>query len=412
VSVGKYAERFEPLIQPDEVLDAVHMLLNHHPVVHTEADGGFWVVSKYADCMRLLRENENFRVGAIDGRKGCRIPADPEGIDRPTMPPLDSNPPIQRHFRGILNPFLTPKALESIEPGIRRCVDELINRFADDGHCDLALQLSKVFPATVLFRELFQIEDEAELEKCRVLVRRIVYGLFKEDPQVISELQQEFDNWIHNFVNRRREEPRGNTIIDALLTGRVDGRPLTQSEIVGAVEVLILGGFGTTADGASNAVVALIDYPEVEQRLRDDPALIQPFVEEVLRMEPPVTARARAAVRDVEVGGHVISAGERILVNFTAANRDPDVFDHPDVFDLDRIPNRHLSFAGGIHRCIGSTFARMMLRVMVEELLARIKNIQFASDERETRVCFGAGGWRSIDNLPVVFESTSLRYAK
>lgn len=181
------------------------------------------------------------------------------------------------------------------------------------------------------------------------------------------------------------------------------GRPITEMEALGAIQVLTLGGFMTTADATCNLVVALIDNPELQDELRAHPNAIPPFIEEVLRLEPPVTTRARRCVSNVELRGTSIPAGDRVMVNVVAANRDPQEFERPDALDIQRDYNRHLTFGAGIHRCIGSTMARMTLRIALEELLARTRDMRFAEGQREQRISVSGSTWRLVDSMPIVF---------
>ena len=155
----------------------------------------------------------------------------------------------------------------------------------------------------------------------------------------------------------RRASPRRSDVIDALLHGSVEGHPLTREDVSGAVRLLILGGFFTTNDAIGSAMMMLIDNPDLQERLRHDPSLIPKVFDETLRLEPPVVSLFRVCTRDVELRGQQLKKGDALLVHFGAANHDPDEFDDPDaVLRFGRTPNRHLSFGGGPHRCVGSTW--------------------------------------------------------
>jgi cytochrome P450 len=186
-----------------------------------------------------------------------------------------------------------------------------------------------------------------------------------------------------------------------LLYGQVEGRALTDDEIAGAIRILTLGGFGTTTDAISATTLKLIEDPDLQARLRRDPALIPRVFDEVLRIEPPVISMPRICTQDVQVGDQTIRAGDEVLLHFGAANRDPDEFDHPGTMDMDRPRNRHLSFGGGPHRCIGSNLARLNLRVVFEEILSRMDDIQLSETEssRHNPAWFAWG----LQYLPITF---------
>lgn len=403
MAIKDYETRFPPLLPPDDVFTTVKHLLAKCPVTHSEIDGGFWVVNRYGDNLSVLQDWRTFPVGRADGKGSVRVPADPPGVNRPLFPPIDINPPLHRHFREIINPYLSPQALAGHEEGFRRIIVELIESFAHEGSCDLAAQFAKVFPAQITFCELFGIEDDEQITKARHWIRRLTYDLFREAPEVLGGIQRELNGWTMDLIEERRRKQTIDNLIDALVHGTVDGRPVTDAELVGTIQILILGGFSTTADATCNLVIKMIENPGLEGRLRRQPDMIKPFIEEVLRLDPPITARARRCARDTDLDGATIRDGDRLVVNLVAANRDPAEFDHPEEFDMDRPRNRHLSFSAGVHRCVGSTMARMSLTIMLEELLARISDIGFARGRREERVSFSIGVWRAVDSLPIVF---------
>jgi len=397
MSVHEYIEHFQPLMPPEDVYEAGRYLIEHCPVAHSDRDGGFWVVNRYADLLKVLQDWHTFESGHT------QIPAPPPGMGYPHMPPIDSNPPLHRHFREILNPYLTPEAVTKHEANVRDVIVGLVEKFASKGSCDVAVELAHPFPPMITFRELFSMDDDEELTRVEGWVQTMTFGLHREPPEVVSEARTGWMNWMQELIQRRRNEPRRDDMIDGLLYGTVEGgRPVRDDEVLGAILILTLGGFGTTADATSNLVVRLAEEPGLEDELRQHPELIPAAIEETLRLEPPVTALPRMCMKDTDVGGQAIGAGDRVMINFSAANRDPAAFENPDEFVLDRPRNRHLAFSGGPHRCIGSNFARMSLQVMLEELLARVKDIELADPDGARRVTEIAA-WRTVESLPITF---------
>jgi cytochrome P450 len=175
---------------------------------------------------------------------------------------------------------------------------------------------------------------------------------------------------------QRRARPPVGDVVDAVLAAEIEGRPITDHEVVGVVQLLIFGGLETTAGALGQFVVRFCEDPSLAELLRSRPELLPAAVEELLRLDPPFVAVARTATCDVELGGQRIAAGQRVLVYWASANRDEDEFPCPHVFDAARSSNRHLTFGAGPHRCAGSNLARMNLRVAVEELLARLHDIR------------------------------------
>ena len=151
------------------------------------------------------------------------------------------------------------------------------------------------------------------------------------------------------------------------------GRPITDEEVVGLVQLLVLGGLETTAGALGLAMVRMCNAPEIPAQLARQPELIPRAIEEFLRLETPFIAEARTAIRDTEIDGHRISQGDKVLIYWTSAGRDEDEFPDPDVFTLDRPKNRHLAFGAGIHRCAGSNLARMNMRIALAEIVDRFR---------------------------------------
>ncbi len=167
-------------------------------------------------------------------------------------------------------------------------------------------------------------------------------------------------------------------MVDAITTAQIDGRPITDDEIIGAVQLLILGGLETTAGALGLALIRFCQQPELPAQLRADPELIPDAIQELLRLEPSFVSVGRTAVRDTVLAGQSIKTGDKVLIHWASANRDGGEFTDPDAFDLGRTRNRHLSFGVGPHRCLGSNLARMNMRIALEELLRRMEDIRLA----------------------------------
>jgi cytochrome P450 len=161
------------------------------------------------------------------------------------------------------------------------------------------------------------------------------------------------------------------------------------------------GGFITTTDASSSFLVRLVERPDLQSALRADPSRIPAALEEQLRLVPPVPLLPRICRADIEIGGRTVRAGDRVGYMIVSANRDPGEFEHPADFDMTRARNRHLAFGGGVHRCIGSHFARMSLRVLFEELLHRFGEIAIAPGQSIEWVAKGAASWYNVERIAV-----------
>jgi cytochrome P450 len=207
--------------------------------------------------------------------------------------------------------------------------------------------------------------------------------------------------WIGEFAERRRAEPPRGDVVDAVLSASIEGRPITELEVIGVLQLLLFGGLDTTAGALGMMVARFCQEPGIADRLRADPSLIPAAVEELLRLDGPFVMIARRAMADAEVGGCPVHAGEPVLISWVSANRDATEFPDPDAFDLDRASNRHLAFGAGPHRCAGSNLARMNLRIAVDELLRRLDDIRFADGAEPIR--FHGVYSRSPGAVPITF---------
>jgi cytochrome P450 len=373
----------------EHMWEAVPEMLDTCPVFHSDAFGGFWVLSTYEDVTGGYR---NFRQFSSALEKS--LP--PLRPGQPSKPPVDLDAPDHRRYRQVLNPFLTPERIAGFEPWIRGLVTELIDGFVEDGHCDLAGQFSRQLPGRMLFRLLFGIDD-AQMPMVQAWVHKVAY-----EPTAPETLQAERDwiDWMLAIVDERRRGPRQDDIIDALIHTEIDGELLDDETIMATMYILILGGFGTTADGISSIMMNLALRPELQVRLRDDPEQLPEAIEELLRFDPPIAGQSRICVEATSVGGHEIKPGERIFLWLAAANHDPAEFDQPDQIDLDRGMNPHIVFGVGPHRCIGSNVARLNLRIMLEELLARVRDFRLTPGDSVRRRPSSAWG---PSYLPLTF---------
>jgi cytochrome P450 len=332
-----------------------------------------WVLTKYADVLGVAQD---WRTFSSDYERLLEAQTYNAGVG--DTPPISTDPPLQRDFRHLMNPFLSPQVVAGYEPKVREIVTDLIDDFIAEGHCDLASQLAYVLPPRMLYRVIFGIEDEGQLQ------RTLAYNKTMTEagtPVERAQAATAWMNWVDELIEIRRVAPRRSDIIDALLYGSVEGRPLTPEEVSGAVRLLSLGGFFTTNDAIGSAMMLLIENPDLQDELRQDPSLIPKLFDETLRLEPPVISLFRVCTRDVELGGKEMKKGDAVLIHFGAANRDPLEFDDPNALQFGRTPNRHLSFGGGPHRCIGSNVARLNLRIVFEEILSRMKDIRITEGE-------------------------------
>ncbi len=267
---------------------------------------------------------------------------------------IDSDPPYHTPERQLMLPFFAPRSVEKYREHTQELCRQLIRGFIEDGRVDVAERYARQIPPRIIAMILGIDPDMADT------FTEWVQG-FLEIGQVDAEARKYYDEKITEFfigeISDRLENP-GDDLISILLTSEVNGEPVPINVIQGNVFLMLVAGIDTTWSSIGSALWHLASRPEDRQRLVDEPELIPTAIEEFLRAYAPVTM-ARVATKDTTLGGREVKAGERVVLSFPAANRDPEIFDNPDEVIIDRQRNRHVAFGSGIHRCAGSNLARM-----------------------------------------------------
>ena len=357
------------------------------PVAHSDEYDGFWVVARYEDALSVAQDWETF--SSAHGLSVSRSPTVVRNL------PVEADPPEQRIFKRLINPFFTPAAVAQWQQPTRALVTRLIDAFIADGTCDFMDAFARPFPSLAFF-ELALNAPAEDLDRVAYMASK---SSTPNDPEA-RECWLGLYNWIKDFVAQRRGRPPRGDVVDAVLAASVDGRPITEDEIIGTVQLLILGGLETTAGALGLMFLRFCSEPEIPARLRSKPELIPSAVHELLRLDPPFVSVGRTAVRDAELGGHSVKRGDKILIHWASANRDDGEFPNPDGFDLGRELNRHFAFGVGPHRCAGSNLARLNLRIALEELLRRLDDVKL---QPGAEIRYHAGLTRSPLSLPIMF---------
>jgi cytochrome P450 len=350
--------------------------------------GGFHVLSRYADVLAGAGDPTT-----LSSAQGVNIPA----LPFPPFIPLEVDPPDHREYRKILNVRMSPEVVEEHLPSIRALAVELLDKISGLPEVDLMKAFAAPFPKTVALR-LVGYPDE-DLAKIDNWVEHIV-GEHKER-EGAAEMAGEFFAYLQAFVEQRRAAPTRPDLMSALLEGTLNEEPLTDSTIIPMLLLLTFGGLHTTTSAIGGMLLWLADNPEGRQELRDHPHLIPTAVDEFLRYTTPVNQMARTATRDSSLGGCPMHAGDKVLLAFGAANRDPEMFSDADKVVLDRSPNRHLSFGAGPHRCVGSHYARAMVQVALEEGLNRLGEFEVTD---RSKLIWTGGEARGLRALPVALK--------
>ena len=362
------------------------------PIAHTDRWGGSWMPTRYADVQRFAQDHHGFNSTDV-GVLSFDEERPPPPVDL-RLPPIDADQPEHTWTRRLMLPWFSHARVAEYEPYTRELCHRLIDGFIADGSADAAGDYARQIPVRVISLVLGVPDEMADtftgwVQDLLEFAHEEARATRGRDALTLYLLEQ---------LEHRRTDP-GDDLISALLHTEVDGKPVDDLTILGMAALTLIAGVDTTWSGIGSAMLHLATHPQDAKRLIDEPEIMPLAIEELLRAYSPVTM-ARIATDDVEVGGCPIRAGDKVLMNFPGANRDPEVFDDPHEVILDRARNRHVAFGAGIHRCAGSNLARMELRVAVEVWLERIPEFRLADD---AEVTWAGGQVRGPRTVPVVF---------
>lgn len=349
--------------------DHYRQLRQHRPVARSEALGGYWLLTNFHDIETVLRDQANFSSAKMT------LPYMPE----PAGPriPLSLDAPEHLPYRRMLMPLFTPGMALDMEPLARQFAGELLDGVDNSGPVDFVEAFAVPFPQQVLLTWLGVPESGFQLlADLDVPIRRSTHdSTFKE---AAFQARVEADRYFTDLVETRSATgPIGPDLLSYLVEAKVNDRPLTLNEVQRILMLMYSAGLHTTAASVANVVWYLAGHHELRDRLTKDPSLIAVAVEELMRWESIVSMR-RTAVSDVEIGGCPIKAGDPVILFLGSAGRDEEVHNRGEEVDIDRPSYRHLNFGAGAHRCLGSHFARMELRVALEVLHARFPRYAIA----------------------------------
>jgi len=309
-----------------------------------------------------------------------------------------------RRLRNLVNPALTPRAVERYRPAMRRFLAELFERVAGEGRCEFVEAMAKPYPSLVIATVMgAPLEDADRLHRWSNLIQRQFGSNLFEERELIEEAVVEFYAYAGDLLKRRRSDP-GDDLISVLLAAEDAGDRLSDVECVNLVLNILIGGVDTTQSQLAHAVRLLAAHPDQWELLARSPELAPSAVEEALRFEPITPFTARIAVTDVEYRGVTFPEGTVVLVCAFTGNRDPEAYSEPDRFDISRDPGsaKPLTFGAGIHYCLGANLARAELQEALTFLPGRMPGLRL-DGEPEFQTVHGIYG---LERLPIAFTPT------
>ena len=359
------------------------------PIAHTDRYQGSWLPTRYEDVVAIAQEFETFTSRQIlvmppaEGRNEGAY----AGV---AAPPITSDPPDHHWHRRLILPIFSPQSVAKYEQGTRDLCNALIDEFIDKGTADAAADYAQHIPVRVIATMLgVPLEMEPEFTEW---VRGVLENMTDKELRMKS-----FVNIVEFFMGQvedRRKNPRENDLITELMNAEVEGKKVPIEYVLGVCQLMLVAGIDTTWSAIGSCMWHMAQHPEHRKQLRENPDLWPTAIEELLRVYAPVTM-ARIVDHDTEFQGCPMKAGDRVLMAFPAANRDPRQFENPDEVILDRQNNRHVAFGSGIHRCAGSNLARLEVRIALQTWLERIPEFELVDPNSVTWVGGQVHGPRS-----------------
>ena len=357
-------------------------LRDHAPIFQTSVTGT-WVVNRYEDAKAMLRDPRCGSGATLEDNDRTAIDGSARRARTGTQSMLFLNPPDHTRVRGLVARSFTPRRVEQLRPEVEAMCDGLLDDLGGEG--DFVDKVAFPLPANVI-SALVGV-PEADREYLRPLIGDLGVGVeptaSDEEIAIADKAGEEITAYVIDLIAKRRADPQ-----DDLLSGMIQAKDgedkLTEEEIIVNTLLIYAAGFETTTHLLGNTVRQLVAHPDQHQLLRDDRSLIPQAIEEVLRFDPPVQMDGRYVFEDIEIGGVTIPAGSGTMTLIGAVNRDPDLVDDPDRFDITRTDTQVLSFGSGIHYCLGASLARLEGQVLLERML----------DRYDTWEIVGAPSWR------------------
>ncbi|MEX0681959.1 MAG: cytochrome P450 [Dehalococcoidia bacterium] len=369
-------------------------LRNSCPVAHSERWSGSWLPTRYEDVFTIAQDVERFSSRSITVTPVPHEQAAAADYGVRALP-ISVDPPTHTWSRRLLLPAFNLQSVQKWEPVTRDLCRSLIDGFGETGRADAAVGYAQQIPVRVIAGMLGIPADMSDTFTGWV---RGVLEIGLQNPEVRVKSRAAIIAFFRECIAERRANP-GDDLISELLAAEVDGHPVSDDDVIGTCVLLLIAGIDTTWSAIGASLWHLATHAEDRARLAADPELMTTAVEELLRAYAPVTM-ARIVNEDTEVAGCPMRSGDRVLMAFPAANRDPEKFPDADRVVIDRLKNPHIAFGVGIHRCVGSNLARMEVRVALEEWMARIPDFWV---EDPDAVTWAGGQVRGPRSLPVVF---------
>jgi cytochrome P450 len=378
---------YDPFVHTvmDDPYPIYRRLRNEYPVFHNQ-DRDLWVLSRYSDVQSVARNWEVFSSASgadIDVGFGF-FGAGDFG---------DSDPPKHDRIRGVLRDAFTPRRVQDLEDKIRRQVEELFAPLFERGSGEFVEEVGSQLPLAIIFGMLGYRDDGAFLAPLMYDALARVPGS-SLIPERATQAVQALKDYAETVAEERRKRPQDD-LVSVIVAAEKTG-DIVREEVPAICILLMLAGWNTTTALVANSMWLLAHHPDQRRLLAEAPDRIPGAIEEILRCESPAQHHTRVLTKEMELHGHTIAAGERVLLLWASANRDEERWVDGETFDVAREPKRNLAFGEGIHHCIGAPLARLEGRILVEYVLSRAPDFEVGETERFPGVML-----RGIARLPI-----------
>ncbi len=344
---------------------------------------GVWYFSRFEDCCAIYRTQPSYDMTKSAAFQQ-RLSDDPaervhqlEENQKGRMM-IDCDPPEHTRLRSLVNRAFTPTSVEASKPKIAEIIDQLLDGFAGPT-VDVVADYALLVPILVICDMLGVDPSEHHrfVEIGHEVVRTVDPDVGMDERIAAVQLLRDYCSFL---VELKRGQPTDD-LMTRLIEATEDGRVASEDELVANTGLLLVAGFETTTSLIANAIYELLSHPDELAKLREDPELIRSAIEEVLRLDPPVhLTRPRVIVEETEIGGATLHPSDPVVPLVAAANRDPEEFEDPGSFDIERSDNRHLSFGLGRHHCLGAALARLEAQLAVLKIFERFPEMSLSSE--------------------------------
>lgn len=399
----------DPSAYADEprFFEACRVLRREAPIHrYVDPTGGFnpfYAITKHADVLEIELHNNIFinEPRPVLGPASADKRNEENGHMLRTLIHVDD--PEHRDLRGVTSEWFLPKSLAKLDVRLAELAKRYVDKMASmGGECDFARDIAMQLPLNVILDILGL--PESDYPRMLKLTQEL-FGASDEElsrgssPEDLIAVIQDFFAYFTRITEDRRANPTGD-LASVVANGRINGEELTMMQTISYYVIAATAGHDTTASAIAGGLHALIENPDQLRRLQDDPGLVATAADEIIRWVTPVKHFMRTATEDYTIRGTTIKKGESVLLSYPSANRDEEVFDRPDEFDITRSPNKHLAFGFGVHYCLGAMLARMEIKAVLAELIPRLRTIELAGEPSLMKTTFVGG----LKHLPVRYE--------